>query len=53
MLSPWDVAAGILLVREAGGIVTDLAGAPAPIAHGPVIAGNPVMHAWLLQKVHP
>jgi len=47
MLAPWDIAAGILLVREAGGIVTDLTGAPAPVAHTGLIAGNPAMHAWL------
>ena len=50
-LAPWDVAAGILLVREAGGLVTDLQGEPARVAHGPVIAGNPAMHAWLLEKM--
>jgi myo-inositol-1(or 4)-monophosphatase len=50
-LAPWDVAAGILIVREAGGVVTDLAGAPAPVASGPVVAGNPVMHAWLLGQL--
>ena len=49
VLAPWDVAAGILLVREAGGIVTDLAGHQAPVAHGPIVAGNPVIHPWLLQ----
>jgi myo-inositol-1(or 4)-monophosphatase len=48
MLSPWDIAAGILLVREAGGVVTDLSGAPAPVAHTGIVAGNPKMHAWLL-----
>jgi myo-inositol-1(or 4)-monophosphatase len=47
-LAPWDVAAGLLLVREAGGVATDLAGRDAPVAHGPLIAGNPAMHAWLL-----
>lgn len=47
MLAPWDIAAGILLVREAGGIVTDLHGAPAPVAHTGIIAGNPIMHRWL------
>jgi myo-inositol-1(or 4)-monophosphatase len=51
MLSPWDIAAGILLIREAGGIVTDLAGKPCPIAHTGVVAGNPAMHKWLLEKV--
>jgi myo-inositol-1(or 4)-monophosphatase len=50
-LAPWDVAAGILLVREAGGVVTDLHGAPARVAHGAVVAGNPAMHAWLFEKV--
>jgi len=50
-LSAWDVAAGILLVREAGGVVTDFAGRPSPIAHGDFVAGNPVMHAWLLEAV--
>jgi myo-inositol-1(or 4)-monophosphatase len=51
MLAPWDVAAGILLVREAGGIVTDLAGAPARVAHSGVIAGNPPMHEWLRKLI--
>jgi myo-inositol-1(or 4)-monophosphatase len=50
-LAPWDVAAGILMIREAGGIVTDLEGHPAPIAHGPIVAGNPKMHAWLLEQL--
>ena len=50
-LAPWDVAAGILMIREAGGVVTDLEGNPAPIAHGPIVAGNPVMHAWLLEQL--
>ena len=50
-LAPWDVAAGILIIREAGGIVTDFDGRPAPIAHGPIAAGNPTMHAWLLEQL--
>jgi len=50
-LAPWDVAAGILIIREAGGVVTDLAGNPAPIAHGPIVAGNPTMHGWLLEQL--
>jgi myo-inositol-1(or 4)-monophosphatase len=48
MLSPWDIAAGILLIREAGGIVTNLEGEPCPIAHTGVVAGNPHMHKWLM-----
>jgi myo-inositol-1(or 4)-monophosphatase len=47
-LSPWDIAAGILLVREAGGIVSGIDGRPAHIGTSPLVAGNPSMHAWLL-----
>lgn len=50
-LAPWDIAAGMLLVREAGGIVTDLHGRPAEVAHTGLVAGNPEMHAWLLDIV--
>lgn len=50
-LAPWDVAAGLLMVREAGGIVTDRAGRDAPVAAGPIVAGNPTMHAWLLAEL--
>lgn len=50
-LAPWDVAAGILLIREAGGVVTDFEGQPAPVSHGPIVAGNPAMHGWLLAQL--
>jgi len=50
-LAPWDVAAGILLVREAGGVVTDLEGARAKAAQGAFVAGNPIIHPWLLETV--
>jgi myo-inositol-1(or 4)-monophosphatase len=51
MLAPWDIAAGLLLVREAGGIATDLTGAPAEVKHTGVVVGNPKMHEWLLGMV--
>ena len=51
VLAPWDVAAGILMVREAGGIVSDLEGNPAELTSGAYVAGNPAMHAWLQQTV--
>lgn len=51
-LAPWDVAAGALLIREAGGLITDLDGSPARVAHGPIVAGNPAMHAWLISILH-
>jgi myo-inositol-1(or 4)-monophosphatase len=47
-LAPWDIAAGIVLVREAGGVVTDLTGRNIGAEHTPVVAGNPWMHEWLL-----
>lgn len=50
-LAPWDVAAGVLLVREAGGVVTDLDGREAGLTHGPIVAGNPALHGWLLETV--
>ncbi|HUQ17971.1 MAG TPA: inositol monophosphatase family protein [Gemmatimonadaceae bacterium] len=51
VLAPWDIAAGVLIVREAGGIVTDLAGNEKTLSHGPVVAGNPDIHPFLLQLV--
>jgi myo-inositol-1(or 4)-monophosphatase len=47
-LAPWDVAAGILLVRESGGAVTAIDGTPASIGTSPLVAGSPPMHEWLL-----
>jgi myo-inositol-1(or 4)-monophosphatase len=51
MLAPWDIAAGVLLVREAGGVVTNLAGVDVPIDHTSVVAGNPPIHRWLLDTL--
>lgn len=51
-LSAWDVAAGTLLIREAGGVVTDYDGRERGIGHGPVVAGNPAIHQWLLETLH-
>ena len=50
-LAPWDIAAGILLVREAGGVVTTVDGDPARVAHTTICAGAPAMHRWLLDAV--
>jgi Archaeal fructose-1,6-bisphosphatase and related enzymes of inositol monophosphatase family len=50
-LAPWDIAAGILLVREAGGVVTSWDGSFRDTAAGPVVAGNPDIHRWLLATV--
>ena len=48
--SEWDVAAGALLVEEAGGVVTDWEGGSEYLA-GNVIAGSPATHAALLDAV--
>ncbi len=48
-LSAWDIAAGMLLIREAGGLVTDLRGRDIGIEHSSVVAGNPAIHAWLIE----
>ncbi|MDG2003354.1 MAG: inositol monophosphatase family protein [Novosphingobium sp.] len=46
-LSPWDTAAGGLLVREAGGFISDWQGRSLPICDATVLAGNDVMHSKL------
>ena len=43
-LAPWDVAAGLLLVREAGGIVSDVAGKPYELGGPSLLASNFGMH---------
>jgi myo-inositol-1(or 4)-monophosphatase len=48
-LSAWDIAAGALLIREAGGIITDFSGRDIGIEHSGVVAGNPAIHAWLIE----
>ena len=47
-LQPWDMAAGILLVREAGGVVTDLDGGDAMMERSQVVAAGAKLHAPLL-----
>jgi myo-inositol-1(or 4)-monophosphatase len=50
-LGAWDVAAGILLVSEAGGVVTDGEGGDAMLTAGSICAGNSAMHAMLLERL--
>lgn len=50
-LSPWDVAAGVLLVREAGGMVTDFAGCTDAIFTKEIVATNTKTHNELLGLV--
>jgi len=48
-LAPWDTAAGLCLVREAGGVVEGLGGDA--LAHGHLVAGNPVLVADLVSRL--
>jgi myo-inositol-1(or 4)-monophosphatase len=50
-LSAWDIAAGVLLIREAGGMVTDFQGRDVGIEHTGLVAGNPLIQRWLLETV--
>ena len=51
LLSPWDYAAGSLLVEEAGGVIGTFDGSPLAFDHPcPVLAGNPETVAEVLQK---
>ncbi|HWC72725.1 MAG TPA: inositol monophosphatase family protein [Gemmatimonadales bacterium] len=49
-LAPWDLAAGVVLIREAGGRITRPDGNDDVLGQGggEVVAGNPMMHEWLL-----
>lgn len=48
-LQPWDVAAGIVLVREAGGMISDLTGGAEMLAKGSILASNEYLHPQLLK----
>ncbi|HSP92428.1 MAG TPA: inositol monophosphatase family protein, partial [Vicinamibacterales bacterium] len=50
-LQPWDVAAGSLLVEEAGGLVTDMDGGADALASGNVLCGPHGVHCELLEIV--
>lgn len=50
-LEPWDFAAGALLIREAGGVITDLRGDNLSLVRTGVLAGNPWMHEWMLKRL--
>ncbi|TIM66735.1 MAG: inositol monophosphatase [Mesorhizobium sp.] len=50
-LSAWDVAAGILLIREAGGFISDFAGGQNMLDGGSIVAGNETIQRALLKTV--
>jgi myo-inositol-1(or 4)-monophosphatase len=52
-LMPWDMAAGVLLVQEAGGMVTDFENGERIFETGNVIAANPKLHALMYEAIKP
>jgi myo-inositol-1(or 4)-monophosphatase len=52
-LSEWDFAAGALLVREAGGVVTDLSGGDRCFETGNVVAAGVKLHPEMLRIIRP
>lgn len=50
-LEPWDMAAGVLLITEAGGFVTDFYGKKSYMENGTLIAGNLKVHKSLLETI--
>lgn len=52
-LRPWDIAAGSLLIREAGGLISDVLGGDDFLKSGDVVAGTPKVFKTLLQTISP
>ncbi|KAA3626238.1 MAG: inositol monophosphatase [Proteobacteria bacterium] len=52
-LKPWDMAAGVLMIQEAGGSVSDFSGGKAYLETGNVVCGAPKVHAQLLSTIQP
>jgi len=52
-LQPWDMAAGQIIVREAGGTISGIAGNDDPLRTGNVICGNEYIHAELVKILKP
>jgi len=49
-LKPWDMAAGILLIEEAGGLVGDFKGGDSYLASGAIVAGNPAVYKEMIES---
>jgi myo-inositol-1(or 4)-monophosphatase len=52
-LSPWDMAAGALMVQEAGGLVGDFRGDSGYLESGRIVCGNPKIFSQMLQVIGP
>ena len=51
LLKPWDVAAGALMVQEAGGVISALDGQPFDVRKARIVAANPALHPQLLEVI--
>jgi myo-inositol-1(or 4)-monophosphatase len=52
-LAPWDIAAGTLIIREAGGLVGDFNGGEEFLQSGNIVAANPKLFAAMLRRIQP
>ncbi|MBM3343444.1 MAG: inositol monophosphatase [Betaproteobacteria bacterium] len=52
-LAPWDIAAGALLITEAGGVISDLQGKDGYMNSGNIVGGNLALHEALVKKIAP
>lgn len=52
-LQKWDMAAGVLLVQEAGGLVSDLEGGDKHFETGGIVTANPRLHTAMLELIKP
>ena len=52
-LKPWDLAAGTLMITEAGGLVADFDGNNGFMESGDIVTGNPKIFKALLQQIRP
>ncbi|HEY4732740.1 MAG TPA: inositol-1-monophosphatase [Gammaproteobacteria bacterium] len=52
-LKPWDMAAGVLLIQEAGGLVSDFGGGNEFLETGNIVAGTPKVFKKIIQNIQP
>ncbi|MCK5810245.1 MAG: inositol monophosphatase, partial [Cocleimonas sp.] len=52
-LHEWDIAAGVLMVQEAGGMVSDLKGGNDHMKTGDIVAASPKVFKEMIKRLHP
>ena len=50
-LKPWDAAAGMVIAREAGAVITSIDGTPVDVSNTTVVAANPTLHQQIVQHL--